>query len=69
MRRMCGLLGVLGQRLLRVAGSQPISFTNRDQARSAIFHYIEGFYNPARRHSAIGYHSPTDYEGSAQPPC
>ena len=40
------------------------SFANRNQARSAIFDYIEGFYNPHRRHSAIGYHSPTDYEPS-----
>ncbi len=40
------------------------SFANRNQARSAIFDYIEGFYNPHRRHSTIGYHSPTDYERS-----
>ena len=35
-----------------------------NQARSAVFDYIEGFYNPHRRHSAIGCHSPTDYERS-----
>ena len=40
------------------------SFANRNQARSAVFDYIEGFYNPHRRYSAIGYHSPTDYEPS-----
>ena len=40
------------------------SFANRDQARSEVFDYIEGFYNPHRRHSSIGYHSPTDYERS-----
>ena len=39
-------------------------FDTRDQARSAMFDYIEGFYNPHRRHSAIGYLSPTDYERS-----
>ena len=44
-------------------------FANRNQARSAVFDYIEGFYNPHRRHSAIGYHSPTDYERSPKPPC
>ncbi len=44
------------------------TFTNRDQARSAVFDYIEGFYNPTRRHSAIGYHSPADYERSPQLP-
>ena len=45
------------------------SFANRNQARSAVFDDIEGFYNPHRWHSAIGYHSPTDYEPSPQPPC
>ena len=44
------------------------SFANRNQARSEVFDYIEGFYNPHRRHSSIGYHSPADYERSTQPP-
>ena len=44
------------------------SFATRNQARSAVFDYIEGFYNPHRRHSAIGYHSPTDYEPSTTTP-
>ncbi len=44
------------------------SFANRNQVRSAVFDYIEGFYNPNRRHSAIGYHSPTDYERNPQLP-
>jgi putative transposase len=34
----------------------------REAARMAIFDYIEGFYNPTRRHSSIGYMSPADYE-------
>jgi len=29
---------------------------------SAIFEYIEGFYNRRRRHSALGYMSPMEYE-------
>ncbi|MCY4371801.1 MAG: IS3 family transposase [bacterium] len=45
------------------------SFANRNQARSAVFDYIEGFYNPHRRHSTIGYHSPADYERIPQLPC
>ena len=45
------------------------SFPNRNQARSAVFDYIEGFYNPNRRHSAIGYNSPADYERNPQLPC
>ena len=30
----------------------------------AIFQWIEGFYNPTRRHSTLGYLSPVDYETS-----
>jgi putative transposase len=37
-------------------------FLSREAARTAIFEYIEGFYNRVRRHSALGYSSPTDYE-------
>ena len=33
-------------------------FTTRQQARLAVFEYIEGFYNRKRRHSALGYLSP-----------
>jgi len=31
-------------------------------ARAAIFRFIEGWYNPRRRHSAIGYQSPIAFE-------
>ena len=34
----------------------------RDAARMAVFHYIESWYNPRRRHSALGYLSPVEYE-------
>jgi transposase InsO family protein len=27
-----------------------------------VFAYLEGFYNPRRRHSALDYLSPADYE-------
>jgi transposase InsO family protein len=30
--------------------------------RTAIFEYIEGFYNTRRRHSALGHSSPTEFE-------
>jgi len=33
-------------------------FPDRDVARSAIFEYLEGFYNRRRLHSALGYKSP-----------
>lgn len=39
-------------------------FTTRDQARLAVFDYIETFYNPRRPHSALGHLSPDDYERS-----
>jgi len=37
-------------------------FTSQAEARMAIFSYIEGWYNPARRHSGIRYLSPIAYE-------
>ena len=37
-------------------------FRDREQARSMIFDYIEGFYNPHRLHSALGQQSPIEYE-------
>jgi putative transposase len=42
-------------------------FKNRDEARTAIFAFIEGFYNRRRRHSSIGYLSPVDYELADRP--
>ena len=38
------------------------SFATREQARSALFEYLEGFYNHDRRHSRLGYVSPADFE-------
>ena len=38
------------------------SWPTRQLLRSAIFEYIEGFYNRQRRHSTIGYLSPAEYE-------
>ncbi|MFC1960383.1 IS3 family transposase [Chloroflexota bacterium] len=37
-------------------------FATRQQARKTIFEYIEGWYNRCRRHSALGYLSPEQYE-------
>jgi putative transposase len=37
-------------------------FDTREEARTAAFDYIEGFYNTSRRHSSIGYMSPAEYE-------
>jgi putative transposase len=35
---------------------------NRDAARTAVFDYIETFYNPLRLHSTLDYLSPIEYE-------
>jgi len=37
-------------------------FTDTDEAQREVFSYIEGFYNPSRRHSSIDYQSPMNYE-------
>ena len=37
----------------------------REQARAAIFRYIEMWYNPRRRHSSLGYLSPMEFERKA----
>ncbi len=37
-------------------------FRTQAEARVAIFRYIEGWYNPHRRHSALGLRSPITYE-------
>jgi putative transposase len=43
------------------------SFHTQAEAQRAVFDFIEGFYNPRRRHSALGYHSPMAYERSHHP--
>jgi len=42
------------------------SFRSRVEARMAIFDFIEGFYNPRRRHSGLDYLSPIEYERVAR---
>lgn len=37
-------------------------FKSHAEGRMAVFQYIEGWYNPRRRHSALDYQSPIDYE-------
>ena len=38
------------------------AWPTRQAARTAIFEYIEGFYNPRRRLSALGHLSPPEFE-------
>ena len=41
-------------------------FQPRKQAIKAIGEYINGFYNPVRKHSALGYKSPIQFETEKQ---
>ena len=40
------------------------SYATRDEARLSIFEFIEGWYNPKRMHSTLGYTSPMEFEAA-----
>lgn len=42
-------------------------FATQVEARRAVFEFIEGWYNPHRRHSALDYESPINYEKKHRP--
>ena len=74
--RAAGLLGSMGRVASSVDNGLMESFwstmqrelldrqrwTSRADLGSAIFEWIEAFYNPRRRHSALGYLSPVQFE-------
>ncbi len=39
-----------------------VSFATREEARLAVFEFIEGYYNRWRLHSSLGYQSPAEFE-------
>lgn len=41
-------------------------FQTRSEAIKAVGEYIDGFYNPVRKHSALGYKSPIQFEAMNQ---
>jgi len=41
-------------------------FTSQAEARMACFSFIEGWYNPVRLHSSLGYRSPMTYEATME---
>ena len=70
-----GAVDGLGGRLLRqrdgrelLRGARECELLNRTRlsthaaARAAVFEFIEGWYNTRRRHSALGYRSPLEFE-------
>jgi putative transposase len=44
------------------------TWATRQELANAIFEWVEGWYNPHRRHSALGYHSPVNYEKTRHTP-
>jgi putative transposase len=44
------------------------TWNTRDELANAIFEWIECWYNPKRRHSSIGMHSPVTFEHLHTPP-
>ena len=43
----------------------PVAWQSRKQAENAVARYIDGFYNPVRRHSSRGFQSPIAFERKA----
>ena len=46
----------------RMRAARRHRFKTQREASLAVFDFIEGWYNPHRRHSALGYLSPNNYE-------
>ena len=44
----------------------PVAWQSRQQAENAIARYIDGFYNPVRRHSSLGFQRPIAFERRAR---
>lgn len=46
----------------KIASVGDMAFADVEHARSAVFEYIEAFYNRFRKHSSLGYKSPVEFE-------
>lgn len=60
---MESFFGTLKRELVR-----GVIFATRNQARTALFEYIEVFYNRQRLHSTLGYRSPEEFEADGKDP-
>ena len=49
-------------RTIKTESLYHMDLQTREEARLAIFDYIEGFYNRTRMHSTLDYQSPEEYE-------
>lgn len=47
---------------LKTEAVEGANYQTRQQAKTSIFSYLEGFYNSKRRHSSLGLLSPDDFE-------
>ncbi len=52
---------------LKVELIYPEAYRTFEALRAGLFEYIEVFYNRQRRHSALGYLSPAQFESMSQP--
>ena len=51
---------------LKTKSTAAKSYCTRAQAKADVFDYIERFYDPKRRRSALGYLSPMEFELKAE---
>lgn len=54
---------MLKRELARIHGQH--TWRTRDLLRSALFDYVEGFYNTTRIKQRLGYRSPAEFEDQA----
>jgi transposase InsO family protein len=55
--------GTVNGAVLQMAGvGENVVFETRQEAKTAIFGFVETFYNRRRLHSAIGYRPPIEWE-------
>jgi len=59
---LAGMTGTAADAKVEMETVYRRKFTTRAEARTALFDYIESFYNRTRLHSSLGYLSPITFE-------